>query len=169
MKQKDMWLEIADLMRQHGFMLVNVDEHEENAPPRRTAALVARRPGRPRRPMSVPSVAGKISSSKVRRTGSLTDEQVREIREVYRPRTERVTAAALAKQYGVSIPTIRLIVTGTDAAKSKLTPEDLHAIREAYQPKQNSAADLARRFGVTPNTIISVAQGKTHKDVQIDA
>lgn len=171
MSNKEVWIQIGELLRQHGYHLVQIDEQPS---PRGVATMVSRRAPRPAgRPASATASAAKvtkISSGRGRRSGgtTLTPEQVREIRESYQPRTERVTAAALAEKYGVSIPTIRLIISGRDAATHKLSQTDLAEIRESYQPrsKTNSVSELARRFGVTPNTILAVAQGRTHRDVQ---
>lgn len=166
--QKDMWADIAEVLRDNGYLVVKIDDETKAEATKRPAfaTMVARR-GRPPK-----AAAAKVTRihARGRHTGTLTPEQVREIRECYRPRTERVTAASLAQKYGVSIPTVRLIISGRDAAKHKLTGEDLIAIREAYKPaKTYSAVELAGRFGVTPSTILAVAQGKTHRDVSVAA
>ena len=171
--QNDMWTRIGDILREQGYHLVRIDGEEDAVAEPQTkrsfAPMVSRRDYS--KDESSKSVAAKVTRVAMRGRPSgattLTPEQVREIRECYKPRTERVTASSLAQKYGVSIPTVRLIISGRDAAKHKLTPEDLSQIREAYKPaKSNSAVELATRFGVTPTTIISGAQGKTHKDVQ---
>lgn len=166
---KETWIQIGEILRQHGFHIVQIDE--DGAPAQRPsfAPMVARR-GRPPKAASASGVATKVTRVGMRGrppgSSTLTPDQVRMIRESYKPRTERVTAASLAQQYGVSIPTIRLIISGRDAAKHKLSPTDLENIRMAYRPANSfSAVELAGRFGVTPSTILAVAQGKTHRDV----
>lgn len=177
MNQSDTWNRIGEILREHGYHLVRIDGDEAPAKRPSFAPMVARR-GRPPKAVREGSANANTSSvaAKVTRIGmrgrppgsaTLTPEQVRMIRESYKPRTERITAASLAQKYGVSIPTIRLIISGRDAAKHKLTSEDLSEIRTAYKPANSfSAVELASRFGVTPSTIIAVAQGKTHRDVQ---
>ena len=50
---------------------------------------------------------------------------------------------------------------GSGNPASKLTPDDVRAIRSAYTGKRGEKAELARRFGVSKPTIASILDGET--------
>ena len=95
----------------------------------------------------------------------LSKQQVEEIRERYKPRSERTRIKDLAAEFNVSIVTVRNILTGKSNGGKKLTKSDVLKIREKYEPEEkNAASRLAQEYGVSLNTILSVASGRSWKD-----
>jgi len=95
----------------------------------------------------------------------LSKQQVGEIRERYKPRAERTRIKDLAEEFNVSIVTVRSILTGKSNGGKKLTKSDVVSIREKYEPEEkNAASRLAQEYGVSLNTILSVAAGRSWKD-----
>jgi uncharacterized protein YjcR len=86
----------------------------------------------------------------------------------------------LAERYGVSVATIRAAVAGRTwahvntpipapfqprPANVKLTPSKVRKARALYA-KGAGNSDLARRYGVTPRTMLSALRGETWLDVE---
>ncbi|MGA0383365.1 MAG: hypothetical protein ACO3L1_00010 [Flavobacteriaceae bacterium] len=95
----------------------------------------------------------------------MSRQQVNEIRERYKPRSERTRIKDLAAEFNVSIVTVRNILTGKSNGGKKLTKSDVLKIREKYEPEEkNAASRLAQEYGVSLNTILSVASGRSWKD-----
>jgi hypothetical protein len=101
---------------------------------------------------------------------SLTWDQVREIREQYRPRDTEYGGRALAERYGVTPSTICNVLknkTWKDGYRgpthrTKLCPEEIADIRDSYIPKdpQYGGEALAKKFGVSKGTISRIVNGR---------
>lgn len=101
----------------------------------------------------------------------LTWEQVKNIREQYKPMDEKYSAAKLAKHYGVSPSTISNIVHGKTwiedeytpkLHRTKVSPEYFQEIKDKYiykDPKYGAKA-LAKEYGVCQQTIGRIVRGE---------
>lgn len=100
----------------------------------------------------------------------LTWEQIREIRECYKPWDREFGGQALAKKYGVGDSTIDMIVRGLSWQNSeydyrpsqrKLTIEQAEDIKNSYIPRDPNFGGraLAEKYGVTPSTITHILKG----------
>ena len=116
----------------------------------------------------------------------LTDQQVVELRTAYAENTD-ITARDLARRYGVSAQVVIMIITGEGRKSAggptskirpiigkrvhnaKLTEQDVLEIRRLYAPKGiggPSGRELAKRYGVTFQTISDVVRGKDWKHLR---
>ena len=104
----------------------------------------------------------------------LTWEQVREIRENYKPWDREFGGQALAKKYGVGDSTIDTIIRGMTwqnknynykPLQRKLTSEQAQEIKNSYIPKDPNFGGraLAEKYGVTPGTITHILKGMYDK------
>jgi DNA-binding XRE family transcriptional regulator len=112
----------------------------------------------------------------------LTEQQVVAIRQAYAKRD--VTQHELAEKYGVSTSVIANITSGRlwkhaggpakrygvrfgeAHGQSKLTEEAVRYIRKHYRFHKVTAAQLAKKFGVSRRTVGQVIAGKTWKHVK---
>lgn len=60
---------------------------------------------------------------------------------------------------------LKIARTGTNSKLSRLTEEQITNIRKTYKPYKVSMEYLARKHGVSKQTICSVLHGKTYKEV----
>jgi AraC-like DNA-binding protein len=100
----------------------------------------------------------------------LTIEQVRYVLEVYDLRKSIPTYDALAKQYGITEPSIHRILSDSfnpETTRLPLATDDIKRIRELglRRKKLPTLAKIARQWGVSPSTLFDAVNGQTYKEV----
>lgn len=105
----------------------------------------------------------------------LTREQIREIRDSYKPWDRECGGRALARKYGVNDSTIDEIIRGRrwkdpeynpeaehKPSRRKLSADEIRKIRDTYIPNDPylNGTVLARQYGVTPKTISNIIHNK---------
>jgi hypothetical protein len=113
-------------------------------------------------------------------TVKLTDKQVEEIRQLYRPDV-RGSQIALARQFNISPAQVCRILKGrqrrglpdsnryrriVDGPVLKLTDAQVAELRASYVPgKRGCKAELARRYGISNNYVARLIDGSYRKAV----
>jgi hypothetical protein len=95
------------------------------------------------------------------RTNRLTAKAVREIRELYVPASDRITAQDLASKFNTTAKTIYTVAAGESDGSRVLTPHQVRRVRDVMNRDYPTVKELSERYQVSQNAILNAALGRT--------
>lgn len=110
----------------------------------------------------------RVLSGEAHPRAAINDRIAGNLQRYYKPRSERVTLAVLAKRYakyGISRQAVRNIVHGKSNGGVKVPHDVVLKMREEYEPARQLAEFLPPSKKAAKSTLASAASGRTWKSV----